>query len=238
MLLRAELILRGSLVERVVIKLTGKVFSPENVKTLTELARVITEFKRGRAKVAVVVGGGETARRYINMALEAGISLGWQDILGIGASRLNAMLFSAMLGDHAYYPVPTRIEDFIHAWNMNKIAVGGGLQPGQSSNAVAASLAELLNAELLVNATTVDGVYERDPRVEPNARILKELTIDDLKRVLMQSYTPGRYELIDPVALSIMERASLNVVFINAFKPYMLRSVLSGERTYGSWIKP
>ncbi|MEM2020928.1 MAG: UMP kinase [Zestosphaera sp.] len=224
--------------ERVVIKLTGRVFSPENVKTLTELARVITEFKRGRVKVAVVVGGGETARRYINMASEAGISLGWQDILGIGASRLNAMLFSAMLGDHAYYPVPTRIEDFIHAWNMDKIAVGGGLQPGQSSNAVAASLAELLNVELLVNATTVDGVYERDPRVEPNARILKELTIDDLKKVLMQSYTPGRYELIDPVALSIMERASLNVVFINAFKPYMLRSVLLGERVYGSWVKP
>lgn len=224
--------------ERVVIKLSGKVFNPENIKTLVDLTRIILEFKRDGIKIAVVVGGGETARRYISMASDAGISLGWQDILGIGASRLNAMLLSAMLGDYAYYPIPTRIEDFIHAWNLDKIAVGGGLQPGQSTNAVAASLAELLNAELLINATTVDGVYDKDPRIEPDAKILKELTTRDLKSVLMQSYVPGRYELLDPVALSIIERARLQVVFINAFKPYMLRSVLTGERVYGSWIRP
>lgn len=223
---------------RVVIKLTGKLFSQENIKVLREIAGIIVEYKGRGLKLAVVVGGGETARKYINMASEAGASLGWQDILGIGASRLNAMLFSALLGDHAYYPIPTRIEEFIHAWNLDKIAVGGGLQPGQSSNAVAASLAELLNAELLINATTVDGVYERDPRVDPHARILKELTIEELKSVLTQSYVPGKYELLDPIAISIIERAKLNVVFINAFKPYMLRSVLSGEKIYGSWVIP
>ncbi|MEO3993169.1 MAG: UMP kinase [Desulfurococcaceae archaeon TW002] len=223
---------------RVVIKLTGKLFSQENIKILTEIAEIIIEYKRRGLKLAVVVGGGETARKYINMASEAGASLGWQDILGIGASRLNAMLFSALLGDYAYYPIPTRIEEFIHAWNLDKIAVGGGLQPGQSNNAVAASLAELLNAELLINATTVDGVYERDPRTDPHARILKELTIEGLKNVLTQSYTPGKYELLDPIAISIIERAKLNVVFINAFKPYMLRSVLSGEKIYGSWVIP
>ncbi|MEM0014576.1 MAG: UMP kinase [Zestosphaera sp.] len=224
--------------ERVVIKLTGKVFSVENVKTLAELADVILKYRGSGVKIAVVVGGGETARKYISMASEAGVSLGWQDILGIGASRLNAMLLSAMLGDHAYYPVPTRIEDFIHAWNLDKIAVGGGLQPGQSTNAVAASLAELLNVELLINATTVDGVYDKDPKIEPNASVLRELTIRDLRKVLTQSYVPGRYELLDPVALSIIERARLQVVFINAFKPYMLKSVLSGERVYGSWVRP
>ncbi|MFN3267885.1 MAG: UMP kinase [Zestosphaera sp.] len=223
---------------RAVIKLTGKLFSQENIKVLIEIAGIIVEYKRRGLKLAVVVGGGETARKYISMASEAGASLGWQDILGIGASRLNAMLFSALLGDYAYYPIPTRIEEFIHAWNLDKIAVGGGLQPGQSNNAVAASLAELLNVELLINATTVDGVYERDPRADPHARILKELTIGELKSVLTQSYVPGKYELLDPIAISIIERAKLNVVFINAFKPYMLRSVLSGEKIYGSWVIP
>ena len=223
---------------RVVIKLTGKLFSPENVKVLMEIAEIVIEYKKKGLKMAVVVGGGETARRYISMASEAGVSLGWQDILGIGASRLNAMLFSSLLGDYAYYPIPTRIEEVIHAWNLNKIAVGGGLQPGQSNNAVAASLAELLNAELLINATTVDGVYDRDPRTDPNARLLKELTVKELKNVLSQSYTPGKYELLDPIAISIIERAKLSVVFINAFKPYMLKSVLSGERIYGSWVSP
>ncbi|MCC6033594.1 MAG: UMP kinase [Desulfurococcaceae archaeon] len=221
-----------------VIKLTGKLFSPENVRVLMEIAEIVIEYKKRGLRMAVVVGGGETARRYISMASEAGVSLGWQDILGIGASRLNAMLFSSLLGDYAYYPVPTRIEEFIHAWNLDKIAVGGGLQPGQSNNAVAASLAELLNAELLINATTVDGVYDRDPRTDPNARLLKELTVKELKNVLSQSYTPGKYELLDPIAISIIERAKLSVVFINAFKPYMLKSVLSGERIYGSWVSP
>lgn len=223
---------------RVVIKLTGKLFSPENVRVLMEIAEIVIEYKKRGLRMAVVVGGGETARRYISMASEAGVSLGWQDILGIGASRLNAMLFSSLLGDYAYYPVPSRIEEFIHAWNLDKIAVGGGLQPGQSNNAVAASLAELLNAELLINATTVDGVYDRDPRTDPNARLLKELTVKELKNVLSQSYTPGKYELLDPIAISIIERAKLSVVFINAFKPYMLKSVLSGERIYGSWVSP
>ncbi len=223
---------------RAVIKLTGKLFSQENIKVLIEVAEIIVDHKKKGLKLAVVVGGGETARKYINMASEAGVSIGWQDILGIGASRLNAMLFSALLGDYAYYPIPTRIEEFIHAWNLDKIAVGGGLQPGQSTNAVAASLAELLNAELLINATTVDGVYERDPRIDPQARMLKELNIGELKSVLSQSYTPGRYELLDPIALSIIERAKLKVVFINAFKPYMLKSVLSGEKIYGSWVAP
>lgn len=234
----SRFILWETRLNRAVIKLTGKLFSPGNVGVLLEIAETIVEYKRKGLKLAVVVGGGETARRYISMASEAGVSLGWQDILGIGASRLNAMLFSALLGDHAYYPIPTRIEEFIHAWNLDKIAVGGGLQPGQSNNAVAASLAELLNAELLINATTVDGVYDKDPRTDPNARILKELTIGELKSVLSQSYAPGKYELLDPIAISIIERAKLNVVFINAFKPYMLRSVLSGEKTYGSWVSP
>ncbi len=220
-----------------VVKLTGRVFKPEYVEVLKEISSVLTEAYDNGVKLAVIVGGGEVARTYIDMAKALNVSLGWQDVLGVQASRLNAALLASVLGQRAYFPIPDNIEEFIRAWNLGKLVVGGGLQPGQSTNAVAAALAELLNANLLINATHVDGVYDKDPRYHPNAKLLKEVSIEQLKNILTQQYLPGKYELLDPIALSIIERAKINVVFVNAFKPQTIKAVINGDETFGTWLK-
>ncbi|MBS7618940.1 UMP kinase, partial [Candidatus Bathyarchaeota archaeon] len=51
----------------------------------------------------------------------------------------------------------------------------GGLQPGQSTNAVACVLAERSESKLLVNTTNVEGVYSADPKKDPHAKLYESI---------------------------------------------------------------
>ncbi len=224
--------------KKAVLKITGKVFSEGNASLLKELAEIVKEFFLDGGKIAVVTGGGQAARAYIGLAYEAGLSKAWQDVLGVAASRINALLFAAMLDDAAYYPIPESIEEFLSGWATGKVVVMGGLQPGQSTNAVSAALAELVRADALINATVVDGVYDKDPKEYDDARLLKKLTFKELRKYLRQEYMPGKYELIDPVALGIAERSGIPILFVNAMKPDSVRKALKGDRSQGTYVAP
>ena len=123
------------------------------------------------------------------------------------------------------------------AWSTGKVVVLGGLQPGQSTNAVAATVADMVGADLLINATNVDGVYDKDPKTHPDARLLKTVTIEELERILAeQTSKPGRYELLDKVALNIIRRSKIKTVFINAFKIDQVKAALSKREDVGTQI--
>ena len=224
---------------RVVLKVTGKVFKEGGEPLIKEISSIIKERVAAGDEVAVVTGGGPLARTYVRIGSSLGLSDAWLDLLGIEASRLNAFLLAAALEGLAYLPIPRSVDDILKAWAAGKVVVCGGLQPGQSTNAVAAAIAELIKADLLINATNVDGVYERDPRKYPGQRPLKELSVGRLKEILeRQAYLPGHYELLDLVALKIVERAGITLVFVNAFKPDTIRRAWSLDRDVGTWVRP
>ncbi|PMP95542.1 MAG: UMP kinase, partial [Nitrososphaera sp.] len=162
--------------------------------------------------VAAVAGGGSVARLYIRAARELGASEAALDQLGILITRANAELLIAALGGVAYPSVPQTLEELLAASASNRsIIVMGGLQPGQSTNAVAALAAE--RAALLVNATDVDGVYTDDPRKNPSARRLEAVGVEELTQLLSGSeHKAGTYELLDHVSLRILERSRIPTV--------------------------
>ncbi len=222
---------------KIVLKLTGKLFDEQYVGVIKEIIAVIKHRYSKGDRLAVVVGGGKTARKYISMGESLGLSNSLLDVLGIESSRINAMFLASALGDAGYLPIPRNIEEFLNAWSSGKVVVLGGIQPGQSTNAVAAVVAELVGADMLVNATVVDGVYDKDPSRYSNAKLLKEISIEDLEKFVRQEYLPGHYELLDPIALNVIKRSRINLVFTNAFKPTNILRVIEGDRNIGTWIK-
>ncbi|WP_180385462.1 UMP kinase [Pyrodictium delaneyi] len=213
----------------VVVKVSGKHINPEKPNMVKGYAEVFRSLHREGYRLAVVVGGGPVARAYIAAAREAGVNRALQDVLGIEAARLNARLLAAALHPEAYPEPPRSIWEALEAAATGKIVIAGGFQPGQSTAGVAALLAEALNADLLVLATTVDGVYTADPRRSPEAKLIPRLDYETLRKVLQQSVEPGRYELLDPLALSIVERSKIPVRVVNGSDPDNVARVVRGS---------
>ncbi len=220
------------MVKPVVVKISGRIISPQNIGLVKEYSRIIGSHHARGARIAVVVGGGATARTYIEAARSLGCSEAVLDIIGIDASRLNARLLIAGLGGNAHPLVPHNLAEFLQYWESGKIVVAGGFQPGQSTNAVAAVIAEAIGAERLVNATLVDGIYDKDPSKHRDAKLLERLSYRELREILQTSQTSlaGAYELFDPVALNVAERSGIKLVFINGWNPENLAKALRGEK--------
>src|SRR5207247_10265140 len=120
--------------------------------------------------------------------------------------------------------------------SSGKVVVLGGLQPGQSTSAVAALAAEITRADFLVNATDVAGVYSADPKKDPRAKLLRSVSVDRLLSWAMAGDVyAGKYELLDPVALKIMQRARIPTRFVSLEDPSNITSALSG-RDIGSLV--
>jgi uridylate kinase len=223
---------------KAVLKLGSAVFDSElSGKRISSYVRVIREFSK-RNRLVVVTGGGSNARKYIAAARELGASEFVCDQIGIHVSRLNARLLAAALGESAFPTMPKSPDDLMESIGSELIVVMGGLQPGQSTNAVTALAAEAIRADLLVNATTVDGVYTADPRKDPKARKLDEVTPDELMEILSkEGFKAGEYDLMDPLALRIIKRSKIPAIIVDGRDPSNIEKALDGKRV-GTTIVP
>lgn len=223
---------------KIVIKFSGKLVSPSRSGYIARAAGVIRSLFSQGHRIAVVVGGGEEARRYIEACRSLGGNEGQCDLVGIEASRLNALLMVIALGDIAHRRVVRSLEEFLSVWDLGRVVAAGGFQPGQSTSAVSALIAEAISADLLINATVVKGIYDKDPRKHPEAVLLREISPAGLRRLLeAQSLTAGGYELLDTLAVAILERSRVRAVVLDGRDPEILLKAVSGEEV-GTLITP
>jgi uridylate kinase len=196
--------------KRVAIKLSGSIFSEErNEDTIKRYAEMLTDISIDVQPI-VIAGGGKIARHYINLARSLGSDEASLDIMGIEVSRLNAKLLISALGEEAYSQVPKNLEEVTIAAESGKIVIVGGLHPGQSTNATSALIAEKVRASRFINATDVDGIYDLDPNISRNAKLLNEITISECVEILKDgSSMAGTYDLMDIVALKVIERSKI-----------------------------
>jgi len=168
-------------------------------------------------RIYVVTGGGQPAREYIKIARELGVNETVCDYIGIAATRLNAQLLISALRNA--YPEPlTDYKEVAEATVKDGecIPVIGGVSPGYTTDAVAAILAEYVNAELLLSVTSVDGVYEADPRVHPEAKKYDRISVKELLSIVMQEeLKAGSRIIIDPVAAKMIERSGIKTIVID-----------------------
>lgn len=214
--------------KRVVIKLSGSVFGMDNVKTIKEYATFLAKISK-TCQPVIVAGGGKIARHYIGHARSSGADESSLDELGIEISRLNAKLLIYALKTKAYPHPPTTLQEVRHAVDSGLIVVAGGLHPGQSTNGTAALIAEKIQASVFLNATDVDGVYDKDPKKYANAKRFKKLEIRDLRKMLIHGDSvAGSYDLMDIVALKIIERSKIKTKIFMA-DPANLEKAIKGR---------
>ena len=202
--------------KRIVIKLSGRIFSMDNVKMLKDYASFLVKISK-ICQPIIIAGGGNIARHYIAHARSSGADESTLDELGIEISRLNAKLLIYALKNKAYSHPPTTLQEVRHAVDDGLIVVTGGLHPGQSTNGTAALIAEKINAEQFLNATDVDGVYDRDPNKFKNAKKFKRIELKNLRNMLVhEDSLAGGYDLMDIVALKIIERSKIKTRILKA----------------------
>jgi uridylate kinase len=215
---------------KAVIKLGGFAFPAGLDKPLVaEYVTLLRELVKEHHLV-VVTGGGETARSYIKAARSMGVPESLCDQLGILVSRLNARLLVDALGEYAVPEIPVNVDELKHYFASGKIVAMGGLTPGHATNAVAAIAAETIGAELFVNATDVDGVYTSDPGKDKHAMKLEKVSVTQLTEILSKTgMTAGSYDLMDPLALRIIERSKLPTVIVDGRKTSNVAQALRNE---------
>lgn len=204
--------------DRIVIKLSGRLFGDDAAAAdeLKEYAALLTEIS-SQVQLVVVAGGGKIARHYITTARGFGLDEASLDIIGIEVSRLNAKMLIAAIGDKAYPAVPKDLDEATIAAETGRIVVTGGFHPGQSTNATAALIAEKLRATKFLNATDVDGIYDSDPKKNKNATLFKEMTVKQCLEILgSENSAAGAYDLMDIVALKVIERSKIQTVILKS----------------------
>lgn len=221
--------------ELVVVKLSGSIFSSPEFGGIVRTIKEVLNRKK-QLFIILIAGGGATARKYIAAGKKLGLDQATLDELGIESSRLNGTLLVEALFPYARRVLPTTLTEVAEQLEMlpdakgSRVLVCGGLHPGQSTNAVAALIAEKTKAEFLINATDVDGVYDKDPRRFNDAVLLKTVTVSKLSTILeTESVQAGTYDLMDPVALKLISRSKIPTKIVRC-KSSVLSRVLRGRK--------
>lgn len=192
-----------------VYSLGGSILAGRDAKSLQEYAQALRQLA-AEHQIYVVVGGGRIAREYIEKARALGASEMFCDLIGIGATKLNSALLVAALGSAAPQEIPDSYAQAARLACPGRVVVMGGVAPGQTTDAVAALLAEYVRADKLIVATSVDGVYTADPEKDPQAEKIVSMTQGELSRMAASTeMKAGSRSPVDPLAAKIIERSCI-----------------------------
>jgi len=227
---------------RVVVSVGGSVLAPDlRADRVREYAECLEALADAGHEIAAVVGGGGVAREYIDTAREVGANEGQLDQLGIEVTRINARLLIAALPDRAN---PTPFEGYepaTAALTRGELVVMGGLVPGQTTDAVGAALAEYSEADLLVYATSVPGVFDADPNEEAGATRYGELSAAALVALVADGESlgsAGSSAPIDLLAAKIVQRSGLRTYVLDGSDPERVRRAVETGEFEGTEIRP
>lgn len=185
-------------------------------------------------KLFVIVGGGRIAREYIQLGRDMGLNEQNLDQLGIDITRVNAR-FLAYLVPGSNTEIPKTTDEAITL--TNHIVIMGGTSPGHSTDLVAAELSEKTKAVRFINATNVDGIYDKDPNKYKDAKQLKDVSIDQLIKQYGTSWkSAGKNIFMDEPALEIIKKAKLPTFIVNGKSLDQLEKAITGQPFEGTKI--
>lgn len=189
-------------------------------------------------KLAIVTGGGKVARDYAAAAMEFCGNNFVADEVAVGATRLNAALVVSLFREEAY---PKVLRDFgkaAAALAGHKVVVMGGTVPGITTDTDSVLLAEAVGAKRLVNLSNVEGVFDSDPRSNPDAKKYDSMGHDELV-ALAQKYdkrAPGTNFVFDMIACKLAKRSKIELHFVGGKNLKDLDKAIKGKRHSGTIV--
>lgn len=182
----------------------------------------------------LVVGGGAPARRLQAEAKQKDpdISQDQLDWVGIKATKENAHHVQQYIGDQA-----DLIENIDQLPALSKIiTISGGWKPGWTTDYVAVHLANHYNIDTIINLSNIDYVYTDDPKTNPKAKPLENLSWTDLSGIVGDKHQPGMNTPFDPQASQLAEKNGKIVVMLNGHKFDNIKEYLAGGQFIGTII--
>ena len=223
--------------KRVLLKLSGEALGGEQGKGIDSdvLGKICDQIKNAISlgvQVAIVVGGGNFWRGRYNNQMERTTS----DYMGMLATTMNGLALQDALEARG---LTTRVQTAIE---MNKIAepfikrkaikhlekgrvvifAGGTGNPFFTTDTAAALRSAEIEADVLMLAKTIDGVYSDDPKINPSAVKYDEITYSD---VLNQDL-----KVMDSTATSLCKDNQIPLVVFGIDKPENIVKILTGEK--------
>jgi uridylate kinase len=223
---------------RIVLKLSGEAFAGEaghgiDPDTVRMIAEEVLSAHRLSVEVAVVVGGGNIVRGA--QVSSAGIERSAADHMGMLATVINALALQDALEKLG---VETRLqtgitmtevaEPFIRRRAIRHLEVGrvvifgaGTGNPYFTTDTAAALRALEIRARAILKATNVDGIYERDPRMDPTAKRYRTITHEEAFQ--------KRLKVMDLTAFSLSMEHQIPIVVFNLAERGNVARVLTGQ---------
>jgi uridylate kinase len=224
--------------QRVLLKLSGEVFGGqrkygidlEQLKVLAEEIKSVSQLKVG---VAVVVGGGNIFRGVAGAV--NGIDRATGDYMGMLATVINSLALQDMLEKVG---VPSRVQTAIEMRSIAEpfirrrairhmekgrviiLAAGTG-NPYFSTDTTAALRAAELDADVILKATKVDGVYDKDPMQFPNAKRFKKITAMEMIQ--------KRLKVMDSTAASLCLENKIPIIVLDLTKRGNIKKAVEGK---------
>ena len=223
----------------IVVSVGGSVLlqGRDDASYVGRLAELLSGVGRERPLV-VTVGGGRTAREYIRLGSELGLTHVELDEIGIDVTRLHARLLAGRIGLPTASHPPTTVRAAVDALALGSPVVLGGTEPGHTTDAVAALLAVRIRAERVVNATDVDGVYDLDPRSHPNARRLDAVGWPEFLAMLRMGTegAPGESFPFDRPGAETLARAGIPLAVVAGRDLANLEAAIRGGAFTGTRV--
>ncbi len=211
---------------------------PNEIDTdfLKNFKKLITGLTKKGYRFVLVVGGGKTCRKYLEVLKAVGEPTNNEmDWLGIHSTWLNAKLIQLLFGGLSH---PKIISDPQKRVNFReKIMVAGGWKPGRSTDDVAVRLAKLYGAKRIINLSNIDYVYTEDPKKFKNAKIIKNMTWLEFNSQFSGPWKPGANTPFDPTAAKTARDSKLEIIIANGKNLNNLRKILENKPSQGTVIK-
>ena len=227
-----------------VLSVGGSIVVPNQPDTefLTKFVSMVKDWLSEDAsrKLILVVGGGAPARVYQNAYTEIAKNTGLSsasdaaDWIGIMATRLNAQLVKAAFGDFCQNDVvydPTAPIDF-----KGRVLLAAGWHPGFSTDNDAVLLAEKHDAKVVVNLSNIEKVYTDDPRKNPDAKPIDQISWADFRKMVGDEWTPGKNCPFDPIASKKADECKMKVICASGKDIDNIRAILNDQPFTGTQI--
>ncbi|MCA9354385.1 MAG: UMP kinase [Candidatus Kaiserbacteria bacterium] len=225
--------------ETIVMSVGGSLIVPDQIDTefLSTFKKFVeAEIAEGR-RFIIIAGGGRTARNYQDAAAAvAELATDDLDWMGIHATRLNGHLLRTIFRDSAHRVMLTNPDEILDVPKDEKVVIASGYRPGSSTDLRAVQIAELVGAKKVINLSNIDYVYTDDPRTNPDAKRIENISWGEFRALIPSEWDPGLSAPFDPIAAKAADEKEIEVAIINGNKPDALTDYLHGKEFIGTKI--